>query len=93
MKSFNPKKFRKIKRQGRNDYVQLTEIYDGDKERKRTFPVWVLEHLDMKQFDDATLLFRERKDGSIFEMSVKETAEEIRQKIKEAHNGSYTKGV
>lgn len=93
MKSFNPKKFRKIKRQGRNNYVQLTEIYDGGKERKRTFAVWVLNHLEMKQLDGATLLFRERKDGSIFEMFVKETAEEIQQKIKEAHNGSYTKGV
>ena len=88
MKSFNPKKFRKIKRQGRSAYVQLTEIYDGNKERKRTFPVWVLEHLDMKQFDDATLLFRERKDGSIFEMPVKETCEEIRQKIEEAKDES-----
>ena len=93
MKSFNPKKFRKIKRQGRNDYVQLTEIYDDGLERKRTLPIWVLNHLEMKQLDDATLLFRVSKDGSVVEMFVKETAKEIQQKIKEAHNGSYTKGV
>ena len=73
MKSFNPKKFRKIKRQGRNNYVQLTEIYDGGKERKRTFAVWVLEHLDRKRFEGYTLLFMERKNGSFFEMLVKET--------------------
>ena len=83
MKSFNPKKYRKIKRQCRNDYIELTEIYDGNKERKRTLSIWVLNHLDMKQLDGATLLFRERKDCSIFEMFVKETAEEIQQRIKE----------
>lgn len=83
MKSFNPKKYRKIKRQRRNDYIELTEIDDGNKERKRTLPIWVLNHLEMKQFPEYTLLFRERKEGSIFEMFVKETVEEIQQRIKE----------
>ena len=84
MKSFNPKKFRKIKRQGRNDYVQLTEIYDGDKERKRHFSIWVLEHLTWKQLEKCTTLMRE---GEVFwQIFVKETCEEIRQKIKEAKN-------
>ena len=93
MKSFNPKKFRKIKRQGRNNYVQLTEIYDGGKERKRTFAVWVLEHLYRKRFEDFTLLFMERENGSFFEMCVKETPEEIGQKIEEANDGSNTSRV
>lgn len=83
MKSFNPKKYRKIKRQGRNEYIELTEIYDGNKERKRTLPIWVLNHLKMKQFPEYTLLFRGKKDGSVVEMFVKETAEEIQQRIKE----------
>lgn len=81
MKTFSPKKFRKSQRPDPNkEKVQLTEIYDRNKERTIHLTKWLLEHLLWKQCDGYTILLPE---SGQWEILVKETCGEIRKKITE----------